>query len=70
LALQNEAAVVRPEDVGLAERLLATPLRDLMAEAAALRDQAHPRIITFSPKVRCCACAGCVLLWPWVACVR
>eukprot|EP00879_Flechtneria_rotunda_P032285 GHRR01035466.1.p1 GENE.GHRR01035466.1~~GHRR01035466.1.p1 ORF type:complete len:141 (+),score=32.95 GHRR01035466.1:181-603(+) len=34
----------------VAERLLATPLPELMAEAAAIRDQAH-RHITFSPKV-------------------
>eukprot|EP00775_Hariotina_reticulata_P006596 gene6596-6824_t len=32
-------------------RLLITPLADLMKEAAAVRDQGHSRIVTFSPKV-------------------
>jgi len=32
------------------DRLLTTPLPELMREAAAVRDQGHSRIITFSPK--------------------
>lgn len=39
-----------PEQQQEFERLLETPLPEVMAEAAALRDQGH-RCITFSPKV-------------------
>jgi hypothetical protein len=41
---------VLPEQQLEFKRLLETPLQELMAEAAALRDQGH-RCITFSPKV-------------------
>ncbi len=36
---------------GLAARLLAAPLDGLMAEAAALRDEAHGRVVSYSRKV-------------------
>jgi hypothetical protein len=39
-----------PEQQQEFERMLNTPLPELMSEAAALRDQGH-RCITFSPKV-------------------
>jgi hypothetical protein len=40
-----------PEQQREFERMIDTPLPELMTEAAALRDQGH-RHITFSPKVR------------------
>lgn len=44
-------------DDAVVSRLLSTPLAELMHEAAAVRDDSHPRIITFSPKVgqACCS---------------
>lgn len=39
-------------------RLLDAPLPELMAEAAAVRDEGHPRVITFSPKVLYCCSFG------------
>lgn len=51
------------------QRLLDAPLPELMAEAAAVRDEGHPRIVTFSPKVlllcsslatRRCCCFSCL----------
>jgi hypothetical protein len=46
-------------DDAAVSRLLSTPLAELMQEAAAVRDEAHSRIITFSPKVRQ-ACSSCM----------
>jgi hypothetical protein len=44
------AAGAAADEAGLLQHLLSTPLPDLMQQAADLRDEAHPRIITFSPK--------------------
>jgi hypothetical protein len=38
------------DEAGMLQHLLSIPLPDLMQQAAAMRDVAHPRIITFSPK--------------------
>ena len=38
-------------DAALFDRLLNTPLNELMAEAASLRDAAHGRLVTYSRKV-------------------
>ncbi|MCP3934625.1 MAG: 5-amino-6-(D-ribitylamino)uracil--L-tyrosine 4-hydroxyphenyl transferase CofH [Actinomycetia bacterium] len=40
-----------PQSTVSVERLLATPLDDLLALASAVRDQAHGKRITYSPKV-------------------
>ena len=40
-----------PDDGALRRRLLAGPLAELLAEAAALRDRGHGVIVSFSPKV-------------------
>ncbi|GBF97862.1 hypothetical protein Rsub_11212 [Raphidocelis subcapitata] len=60
-----------PGDAALIDSLLATPLPDLMREAARLRDEGHPRVVTFSPKVfipltRLCrdACGYCTFALP------
>jgi biotin synthase-like enzyme len=67
-----------PDEVAaLNERLLSTPLPELMSEAAALRDAEHGAVITFSPKVfipltRLCrdSCGYCTFARPPVAGTR
>lgn len=53
-AARAAAEVASADNGELVQRLLTTPLQQLMREAAAVRDEGHPRIITFSPKVRTC----------------